>query len=130
MDKKFCTQYDKIDLEQRRKFIRIAPHTHIYVNNFNTISNKSFEIIQCRMINISANGLVFNVNVDFAENDYIQTIFKLKETVFNLKSKIIRKYINENSGYNYGVEFYVIKDSVRDSLSKCIKTILNSNDFS
>ncbi|MCK9224502.1 MAG: hypothetical protein M0Q02_05415, partial [Candidatus Muirbacterium halophilum] len=69
-------------------------------------------------------------NVDFAENDYIQTIFKLKETVFNLKSKIIRKYINENSGYNYGVEFYVIKDSVRDSLSKCIKTILNSNDFS
>ena len=125
MSIKFCTQYDVVNENQRRQFIRIAPDTHLYLNNFNTESNNSFDIIQCRMINISANGLVFNINMDFCENDYIQTIFKLEDKVFNLKSRIVRKFSDENQGYNYGVEFHVIKDSVRDLLSKCITEIMN-----
>ncbi|MGM0472295.1 MAG: flagellar brake protein [Bacillota bacterium] len=114
---------EELQKYQRRDFVRVNYQTEI---KFSPISYQGENLTHLEekqglgeMVDISAGGLCFIAGIELMEELVIELNFELAGEAFQVLGKVVR-VIEQEEGYELGVQFDIKDKSVRDRISSFV----------
>lgn len=117
--------YD-IERIQRRNFVRVS-----YIETVLYGVNEDEEDItykKATLLDLSGGGLRFKTSEKLEKEELITLRLKYYDDVLYLKSKVVRRNMNDTGDYTYGVEFIDISDISREKIIRLVFQIMRKQN--
>ncbi len=109
--------YVRVDMIQTIKYFKSSG------NEVEDEKNKN-RALPALLLDLSGGGMRIKIKEELMYGDTIIGILKSGELVTNIKGKVVRKEKSADNRYIYGINFWEIDDSVRESIIKDVFTTM------